>query len=163
VTAILVVERDPGVCNFLIDALEYEFAAFVKCVSTAPLGAKAIDTGCFDLAIIDVGLSQMSGYELAKRAANRNIPSLLCSGHPQALAKLRQYDLPHLAKPFNTVELTFAAAQVIVYNQENIRRIKDSFARLQITTDGLRADLAESRRLMKQSEALLIDRGLQPS
>src|SRR4051794_36159807 len=70
VTAILVVERDPGVCNFLIDALENELSAFVKCVDTGSLGAKAIDTGCFDLAIIDVGMSQISGYELAKRAAN---------------------------------------------------------------------------------------------
>jgi hypothetical protein len=82
---------------------------------------------------------------------------------PPGLVKLKQYDLPYLAKPFNTADLTFAAAQVIVYNQENIRRIKDSFARLQATADGLRADLAESRRLMKESEALLTDRRLQPS
>jgi DNA-binding response OmpR family regulator len=155
VTAVLVVERDPGVCNFLIDALEIELSAFVKCVDTGSLGAKAIDTGCFDLAIIDVGMSQISGYELAKRAANRNIPALLSSEHPDAIRKLKEYDLPCLLKPYRLKELIFTSAQLIVYNQQNVRRVKVSLTRLLATTDGLRADIAESRRLMRESEALI--------
>jgi hypothetical protein len=34
-----------------------------------------------------VNLPEISGYELARRAANRNIPTLLSSGHPDADAK----------------------------------------------------------------------------
>jgi DNA-binding response OmpR family regulator len=155
VTAILVIEPDPEVCNFLIDALESNLLALVKCAETSSLGARAIDTGCFDLAIIDVGRPETSGYELAKRAANRNIATLLSSGHSDALVQLREHDLPHVAKPFNIEVLLFAAAQVIVYHQENIQRVKASLARMLTTADGLRADIAESRRLVKETAALL--------
>jgi DNA-binding response OmpR family regulator len=48
---------------------------------------RAIEKVGFDLAIIDVNLPEISGYELARRAANRNIPTLLSSGHPDADAK----------------------------------------------------------------------------
>ena len=58
-------------------------AAVVRSASTGTLGAEAIETGAFDLAIIDVLMPELSGYELAKRAANKNIPALLCTGHPE--------------------------------------------------------------------------------
>jgi hypothetical protein len=41
------------------------------------LAAEAIDGGAFDLAIIDVLMPEAFGFVLAKRAAERNIPSLL--------------------------------------------------------------------------------------
>jgi CheY-like chemotaxis protein len=47
------------------------------------------------------------GLELAARAANRNIPSLLCTGHPDALAQLQEHDYPHLAKPFRGIHVLF--------------------------------------------------------
>jgi DNA-binding NtrC family response regulator len=155
VTAILVVERDSDICNFLSEALETELAACVTCVNTGALGAKAIDTGCFDLAIIDVRMSQMSGYELAKRAANRNIPTILSSGHPDALAKLKEFDLPHLPKPYLLNDLIFAAAQVIVFSRENISRLQISLDKMLATADSLRADLAETRRLLKENSEIL--------
>jgi CheY-like chemotaxis protein len=42
---------------------------------------QAIETAGLDLAIIDVNMPESSGYELARRAANRNIPTL-SSGRP---------------------------------------------------------------------------------
>jgi two-component system sensor histidine kinase/response regulator len=81
-TAILVAEDDPGICDFLTDLLENDLAARVRCEQTGSLALRAIETAGFDLAIIDVNMPEISGYELARRAANRNIPKLLSSGHP---------------------------------------------------------------------------------
>jgi CheY-like chemotaxis protein len=60
----------------------------------------------------------ISGYELARRATNRNIPVLLCSEHSEALIKLKEHDCPHLAKPFRLDELIYEIAKVITQAQE---------------------------------------------
>jgi DNA-binding response OmpR family regulator len=156
VTAILVAEDDPGVCGFLTDALESELAATVRCVRTGGLALQAIETAAFDLAIIDVNMPEISGYELARRAANRNIPTLLSSGHPDADIKLRGSKCPYLTKPFRIHELIYASAQAITHATENILRIKASLATLEATTEGLKADLAESSRLINGSKAILV-------
>jgi two-component system, OmpR family, catabolic regulation response regulator CreB len=118
------------------------------------LAAKAIETGAFDLAIIDVGMPEISGYELAKHAANQNIPALLCTGHPDALINLKNYGCPHLAKPFRIQELVHQAAWIITRPAENISLVKASLAQLQATAAGFQADLAESCRLVNESKSL---------
>jgi DNA-binding response OmpR family regulator len=155
VTTILVVENDPNVSDFLTNILEAEFAAIVRSASTGKLGAEAIETGAFDLAIIDVLTPEVSGYELAKRATNKCVPTLLCTEHPDALARLEKYGLPHLAKPFKTVELIYEAAITITHAAENVRRVKSSLAQLQITAAGLQVAMNDSDRLMQKSQALL--------
>jgi CheY-like chemotaxis protein len=62
----------------------------VRCERTGSLALQAIETAGFDLAIIDVNMPEISGYELARRAANRNIPTLLSSCHPHAGAKFKE-------------------------------------------------------------------------
>jgi CheY-like chemotaxis protein len=157
-TAIFVAEDDPGICNLLTDLLEAEFAATVRCEQTGSLALQAIETAGFDLAIIDVNMPEISGYELARWAANRNIPTLLSSGHPDADAKLNEFGCPYLAKPYRVADLICEAAKAITQAGENIRRIKASLAKLEATTEGLRADLAESNRLMNESKAILAGR-----
>jgi DNA-binding response OmpR family regulator len=61
VTAILVAETDPDVRDLLTDILRIDFAATVSSYSTGERAAAAIATGAFDLAIIDVGLPEISG------------------------------------------------------------------------------------------------------
>jgi two-component system, OmpR family, catabolic regulation response regulator CreB len=158
VTTILVVESDPNVSEFLISTLEAEFAAVVRSASTGTLGAQAIETGAFDLAIIDVLMPEVSGYDLARRAADRNVPALLCTGHPDALARLETCGCPHLAKPFKIAELVYEAATIITHAAENIHRVKASLAQLQVTAAGLQAAMDESDRLMQDSKALLAGR-----
>jgi CheY-like chemotaxis protein len=154
-TAILVAEDDPGVCELLTDVLETELAAMVRCERTGSLALRAIETAGFDLAIIDVNMPEISGYELARRAANRNIPTLLSSGHPDADARLKECECPYLAKPYRITDLISESAKAITQAGENIRRIRASLARLEATTEGLKADLAESSRLMNESKAIL--------
>ena len=157
-TTILVVENDTDVSDFLTDTLEMELAAVVRSASTGTLGAEAIETGAFDLAIIDVLIPELSGYELAKRAANKNVPALLCTGHPDVLVELEKCGCPHLAKPFKIAELVYEAATVITHAAENIARVKASLAQLQITAAGLKATMDDSKRLIQESKALLAAR-----
>jgi CheY-like chemotaxis protein len=157
-TAILVAEDDPGICDVLTDLFEIEFAATVRCEQTGSLALQAIETAGFDLAIIDVNMPDMSGYELARRAANRNIPTLLSSGHPDVDAKLKEFECPYLAKPYRVTDLICESAKAITQAGENIRRIKASLAKLEATTEGLKADLAESNRLMDENKAILAGR-----
>jgi CheY-like chemotaxis protein len=96
-TAILAAAHDPSLCDLLTEVLETELAAIVRCERSWNLALQAIETGAVDLAIIDANMLEVLGYELAKRAADRNIPALLSSGHPDAAAKLGQYGLPYLA------------------------------------------------------------------
>jgi DNA-binding NtrC family response regulator len=154
-TAILVAEDDPGICDFLTDLLENDLAARVRCEQTGSLALRAIETAGFDLAIIDVSMPGISGYELAKHAANRNIPTLLSTGHPDADAKLRKSECPYLAKPYRVTDLIFEAAEAITHASENIRRIKASLAKLAATTEGLKDAMAESGRVMNESKAIL--------
>jgi DNA-binding response OmpR family regulator len=116
---------------------------------------QAIETVGFDLAIIDANMPEVSGYELAKFAANRKIPTLLSSGHPDADAKLRGAKCPYLAKPYRIAELTFKVSYAITHAAENISRVKASLARLTAATEGLQAEIAESRRLIDESKAIL--------
>jgi DNA-binding NtrC family response regulator len=157
-TTILVVESDPDISEFLTDVLETELAAVVRSANTGMLGAAAIETGAFDLAIIDVLITELSGYELAKRAADKNVPSLLCAEHPDALAELQMWGCPHLAKPFDVTALVHEAATIITHAAENICRVNASLGQLRTTAAGLQAAMDESHRLMQESRALLTRR-----
>jgi CheY-like chemotaxis protein len=135
-TAILVAERDPQVCIVVSEILKYDLLARVVCVDTGTLAAQAIGTASFDLAIIDVNMPDISGYELARHAANRNIPTLLSTGHPDADAELTGSEFPHISKPFRTAELVSQAAIAITQAAENIRRVKAFLATIQATAKG---------------------------
>jgi CheY-like chemotaxis protein len=111
------------ICDFLTDLLEAEFAAVMTCERTGSL----IETVGFELAIIDVNMPEISGYELAKCAAIRNIPALLSSGHPDADIKIRKSNCPYLAKPYWVTDLTFKVAEATTHADENVRYIKAAF------------------------------------
>jgi DNA-binding NtrC family response regulator len=157
-TRVLVVDNNPLVSGLVAVLMEVDLAAEVKRATTGALAAQAIEGGAFDLAIIDVLMPEISGLVLAERAANRNIPALLCTGQPDALAQLRILGYPHLAKPFNASKLIHEAAKAITATAENISRVKASAAKLQATALGLISAIEESRRLVAQSKALLARR-----
>ena len=154
-TSVLVVEPDRAICDFIAEALQSDLFAAVKCVHSGSEGLRAIQGGGFDLAIIDVRLPQISGFDLAAKAANRNIPTLLCSGHPDAVKTLRGLDLPHLSKPFSYQELVHASAQVIVFSSENILRVRATIGQVKTAMDGLSVAIADSQRLIAETKRLL--------
>jgi two-component system OmpR family response regulator len=130
VTAILVAEDDPDICAFLADILETELSAVVRCEGTGSLAFRAIETAAFDLAIIDVNMPEVSGFELARQATDRNIPVLLSSGHPDVGTKLDMSKCPYLSKPYRVAELIEKAAEAITRAGENIRQVKAALAGL---------------------------------
>ena len=154
-TSVLVVEPDRIICDFVAEALQSDLLASVKCVHSGSEGLHAIQGGCFDLAIIDVRLPQISGFDLAAKAANRNIPTLLCSGHPDALLKLQGLDLPHLSKPFSMQQLIHASAQVIVFSKENVVRMRATIGQAQTTMERLSIAIADTDRLIAETRRLL--------
>jgi DNA-binding NtrC family response regulator len=153
-TKVLVVDNDPQVCELVADLMEVDLAAEVKRAMTGTDAAVAIDRGALSLAIIDVSMPGVSGFDLAARAANRNIPSLLCTGHPDALILLQEHGFPHVAKPFKVADLLHEAAKAITATAENIARVKASAAKLQETAGGLREAIEDSLRLVKISKDL---------
>jgi DNA-binding NtrC family response regulator len=154
-TDILVVEADPGIRDLLTLVLEGELSAAVECARTGQEAAVAIETGLYDLAIIGVGTPQICGFDLAKYAADRHIPSLLCSGHPEALNKLKECEFPYLAKPFGLMELVHQSAKAIIHHNQNVSRVNASYARFRATAEALADAIGESDRLIAESRALL--------
>jgi CheY-like chemotaxis protein len=144
-TSILVIEDDPDICDLLAGVMEAEFSAAVRCARTGKKALEAIETGVFDLAIIDVRMPEISGYELARRAAARNIPLLLSSGYPETDVTLKESECPYLAKPFLISELLYEAANAITQAAENIRLVKASLSRLAATGADLVAKPAVER------------------
>lgn len=55
-----------------------------------------IETGGLDFAIIDATMPEISGYEPARCATNRNIAALLLGDHPDADTKLRGSSVCHM-------------------------------------------------------------------
>jgi DNA-binding response OmpR family regulator len=154
-TAILVVERDPAFAFALADAFASDLAAHVRCVDTGRLAAGLIETGTYDLAIIDANMPEISGFELARRAANRNVPALLCSGNPDTLQKLADFEVPHFAKPLAPDLLILEAARVITQAQTNIRKVRETCTKLLAASGRLEAEMARSRALVRASKAIL--------
>jgi CheY-like chemotaxis protein len=127
-TAILVAEDDPLICDLLTEVFKEEFAATVRCERTGSDALHAIETAGFDLAIIDVNLPEMSGYELARHAINRNIPTLLSSGYPESDDRLKDDECPYLPKPHRIAELLDEAVEAIAHGKNNIHRVKTTLA-----------------------------------
>jgi DNA-binding response OmpR family regulator len=147
---ILVVDDEPLICEVVGAFLGAE----VACAQTAAEGAALIRDGRFDLAVIDTQLRDCSGLDLAALAANENLPVLLTSERPDIWRELEQAAIPFLAKPFDRAELASKANAILGATAENIRRVKESVARLHATGDALRDVLAHANRLLDVSRAI---------
>jgi DNA-binding NtrC family response regulator len=150
---VLLVEDDQGVSDLVGYILESDLGAAVCFATTGRVAVDAMEFGAFDLAIIDLTVSGLSGFDLAKRAVDRFIPSLLCSGLPNAIATLAEFHFPYLAKPFKPSDLIVQSTRIITRPAQNLRRFNASYARLQGTIDGQSAYIAESRRSIEESQA----------
>ena len=150
---LLIIDDEPMVCLMLTDAFEHDFAAKVACANSGASGAQMISNTVYDLAIIDVVLPQASGFDLALLAANQNIPVLLNSGHPAKTPLLKEFEFPHLEKPFSINSLLFETRQILQDAAKNIRQVKASSARMIASAEALKATMAESRKLLEEMKA----------
>ena len=156
---IVVIDDDPLICNLIVEVLD-DCGAAVQYATTGRSGRRLLTGKHFDLAIIDVVLSDASGIALAAIAANENTPVLLITGRQNVAARLQQYNLanhPCLLKPFSVAQLRAEAERVMRESRQNVQRIKQGMAQWQasfIAFEDLRADteqvIAVSRRLCGQ-------------
>jgi two-component system CheB/CheR fusion protein len=108
---IIVVEDDPDIRRSLVELLQLD-GYTVRACGNALECITALDAERFDIALIDIGLPQMSGYELARRILNRPkiapyMIALTGYGRPedqQAMIAVGFND--YLIKPFQPDELT---------------------------------------------------------
>ncbi len=149
-SVVAVIDNEPMICN-LVDEVLRDSGSEVFGANTAEAGLALLNSRYFDLALIDVLLRDTSGILLAKIAARRNTPVLLMTGHADTAQRLRQFDFPHLLKPFDARGLTEATAQVMADRHENIQRLTDGLARMHAKLAGLGVGTATPGRLMTQS------------
>jgi DNA-binding NtrC family response regulator len=157
---ILVINSEPAVCDALAAALRCALGAEVDLALTGQRGGAMITNGGLDLAIIDCALTDISGFELARLAADQNIPVILISGDAEISLKLQQFGYEFLVKPFTAAMLISISSQVICKRQENVRRVKAAATKMVAHTETLRATSAASRQLLDESEAKWLSRGI---
>ena len=92
----LLVEDDASVAETLKNSIEHVCEARVTSADNGASATDALVTLRFDMAVIDIILPDISGFELAARTAESNTPVLLISGHPEEQELCRLVGYPHL-------------------------------------------------------------------
>jgi DNA-binding response OmpR family regulator len=101
---ILVVEDDPNVRASLAELLAAMGHDVVAVASYAAGLAQALRGG-WDIVLTDAVLPGGSGIDLARRAVAGGIPTVICTGNPQAMHQLAGSGISFLQKPFTAEEL----------------------------------------------------------
>jgi DNA-binding response OmpR family regulator len=130
---VLVVDPDTEVAAVLADELQETFGALVSRAASGEVAAQVLSRLPCDLAVIEAMLPDISGFELAERAANGNVPALMISGHPQGQQACRIHGYPHLDKPFGLRDLVAAAKVSLSHGQQNIGRLHKAYQSLTAT------------------------------
>ena len=102
------------------------------CAHNGTEGWRLLNFRRFDLALIDVLLPCLPGFELAGVAMARGTPSAMMSGHPDAAEQCERHELPCLVKPFRLDALTRKAEEVMPDREGTLRRARQAMARMQM-------------------------------
>ena len=105
---VLLVEDDRGIAGALVHALGNTYE--VKAVSTAESAFYKVDTGHYDLIILDLGLPDMPGSVVCRELRERGLvaPILVLTADTGVLTKIKLLDAganDYLTKPFSLGEL----------------------------------------------------------
>jgi DNA-binding response OmpR family regulator len=101
---ILVVEDDDAICRLLSAALE-EDGLRVTCAQCGSDALRHLEREEPQLAVIDVGLPDMSGLDVARAAMAAGVTPLVVSGHPEQCRRLEEAGCPCIAKPYRLAAL----------------------------------------------------------
>jgi DNA-binding NtrC family response regulator len=155
---VAVIDDEPMICDLVKDCLHH--AGFeVYSAASAEAGGTLLAGRYFDIALIDVLLQDASGILLAEIAANQNTPVVLMTGHADTAFRLRQFDFPHILKPFNVTQLTEAVVRVMADRHRNIRRLTDGLARMRANLAGLDMQTAKPGQLLAKTRQILAGAG----
>jgi DNA-binding NtrC family response regulator len=100
----LIVEDDEGVRDILASELRGRGHEVVA-VGTKEQARHALDDATFQVLVVDVGLPDGRGIDLAADAAAQNCKPVIISGNMGTIHMLRDRHLPFLEKPFTVDQL----------------------------------------------------------
>jgi DNA-binding response OmpR family regulator len=161
VPAVAVIDEDAAVCDQARDC--FRRAGFaVRSAMTADAGVTMLQRGRFDLILVDVFLRDASGTLVAQIAANMNTPVLLTTGRADAASRLRQFDFPHLLKPFDFAQLSREAVRVMAENRQTVLQVILNLERLRHNLADLEAATMHAKRMIAVSQAILARRTHSP-
>lgn len=105
---ILLIEDDRGIAGALVHALRNSYE--VRTVTTAEAAFYKVDTGHYDLIILDLGLPDMPGSVVCNELRERGLmaPILVLTADTSVLTKIKLLDAganDYLTKPFSLGEL----------------------------------------------------------
>jgi CheY-like chemotaxis protein len=113
VARILIVDDEPMISLLLEDwlgELGYEVIGPAHNVATA---LASIGSAPPDAAIVDVTLGKETGYPVAERLAQRNIPFVFATGHAEGSLPPPFERAPMLIKPYDFAAIQAAVAQML--------------------------------------------------
>lgn len=113
---ILIVDDEPSIVDNIRFALETEGIISTAC-TTADEGIKAFHSDTFDLIILDIGLPDMNGFELAKQIRTiSHIPIIFLTARNQEIDRVLGLELggdDYVTKPFSPRELSARVKAVL--------------------------------------------------
>lgn len=133
---ILLVEDHPAVAITVKDGIEYFSPAEVIWAENGIRARSILTTQTIDLALIDILLPDIIGFEIAREAAfEHHVPVLLISGSfdHQQIADLCGFPCAH--KPLHPSKLVKHAMATIAEAEANIRAVKKSYGKLLVTRE----------------------------
>jgi CheY-like chemotaxis protein len=153
----LIVEDNLYVADILIDECEMALGAEVMAVETGHMALQFLARSPPTLALVELVLPDMSGFEVARCVANNDVPAIVMSGHPEKMLLCEEHGFPHLSKPFSIFQLTRLATKVVREAEKNIAQLQSSYARLKATMEASKriADVArKTTRASAEARAL---------
>lgn len=119
---ILIIEDEPSIADNICYALETE-GYKIACFATGKEGLDALDNQKFDLIILDVGLPDISGFELCKKIRqNHGIPIVFLTARADEVDRVVGLEIgadDYMVKPFSPRELT-ARIKAILRRTKNV-------------------------------------------
>ena len=112
---ILLIEDDSTIAAGLAYSLEQEGWS-VTCKGTLAQGRNALETGEYQLLLVDVGLPDGSGYDLCAAAKSRNIPVIFATARGDEGSVVLGLDMgadDYISKPFRPRELVSRMRSVL--------------------------------------------------
>ncbi len=148
---ILIIEDDTGISEIQRDYLTMSGYG-VTCVFDGAAGLRELQSGKYDLCILDIMLPEMDGFEILKRVRDEEIPILIVSARDEEMYKIRGLNLgadDYITKPFSMGEMVARVHNHLkVYDKIrkkediiSIRGLQLDRAARRVTVDGREAEL----------------------
>jgi len=114
---ILIVEDEPAIADTIVYALTTE-GFDTRCATTGAAAIQALDRQAIALAVLDVGLPDVNGFELFKRLRNLHaqLPVIFLTARSAEIDKVLGLELgadDYVAKPFSPRELVARVRSVL--------------------------------------------------